>query len=971
MQSSTLVNVQHRSRRYTPSPWGNFFLTHEACTQPELLSMQKKAQAVKEEVREMVLDAAASDDLVRKLDLIDALQRLGVGYHYGKEIDDVLRAVYHDKHGGSDDLYVTSLRFYLLRKHGYDVSSDVFLKFRGEQGNISSDDVNCLMTLYDAAHMRTHGEQILDSIINFNKSKLQSSIKTIFEPELAEEVRTTLETPRFRRVERVEARRYISVYEKKPTRNETILRFAKLDYNILQALYCEELKELTMWDEETTEQLPEYLKAICINILHTVNKIEEDLKHQKNKLNEFFKKMVIETAKFYHAEVKWRDEHYVPATIDEHLQVSVCSAVCMQIIIMIFISLGDVAPNEAIEWGLTFPQIIRGVSIVGRIGNDIVSHEQGSNHVASTVQTCMKQYGVTIEEANEKLRTVIEEAWMDIVEECLNRKHPMLLLGKAVNLARTMDFMYKREDAYTLSLSLKNVITSIWDQAKKMWIGRAPRSGRQRPAAPAQHSPAKLEATQHSRRQYAPSPWGDFFLTYEPCTHTELLTMKEKAQVLKEEVRRILLDAAASYDLAQKLDLIDALERLGVGYHYRKEIDEVLRAVYDDKNGGSDDLYVTSLRFYLLRRHGYAVPSVFDGNKLREKSSEVQLTLETPRCRRVQRVEARRFISVYEKKQLARHDTTILEFAKLDYNIVQVLYRKELKEHTVWWKDFTSRVDMGFARDRLVEMYFWMMAIVHEPYSSRINLTKLVLSLALIDDVYDNCTTTEQCQIFTEAIQRWDEMVPEQLPANMRAFYENIIGNTNEIVEELKLKNNNNAEMDAATCYHAEVKWRDGRYVPTDIEEHLKISVKSITAMHTATLAFVSLGDVTTREVVEWAFSYPKIIRAVSILARISNDIMSHEREQASKHMASTVQTCMKQYGVTAQEANEKLRGKIESAWMDIIKEFLDHQEHSIVLLEKVVAFAQSIDFIYKHEEAYTLSSNHEDTLTSLYVKSV
>ena len=122
----------------------------------------------------------------------------------------------------------------------------MFLKFRDEKGNVSSDDVNCLMTLYDAAHLRTHGEQILDNIITYNKRRLQYLIKTNLEPDLAEEVRITLETPLFRRVERVEARRYISVYEKKATRDETILRFAKLDYNILQALYCDELKELTM-----------------------------------------------------------------------------------------------------------------------------------------------------------------------------------------------------------------------------------------------------------------------------------------------------------------------------------------------------------------------------------------------------------------------------------------------------------------------------------------------------------------------------------------------------------------------------------------------------------------------------------------------------------------------------------------------------------------------------------------------------
>lgn len=123
----------------------------------------------------------------------------------------------------------------------------MFLKFRDEQGHISSDDVGTLTTLYDAAHMRVHGEDILDNIIAFNKSRLQSLLmKANLDPALLEEVRVTLETTRFRRVERVEARRFISVYEKKAMRDDTILEFAKLDYNILQALYCEELKELTM-----------------------------------------------------------------------------------------------------------------------------------------------------------------------------------------------------------------------------------------------------------------------------------------------------------------------------------------------------------------------------------------------------------------------------------------------------------------------------------------------------------------------------------------------------------------------------------------------------------------------------------------------------------------------------------------------------------------------------------------------------
>lgn len=46
------------------------------------------------------------------------------------------------------------------------------------------------------------------------------------------------------------------------------------------------------WDEQAAEQLPEYMKALFINILNTTNKIEEELKLQKNKHAQLVKKLV-------------------------------------------------------------------------------------------------------------------------------------------------------------------------------------------------------------------------------------------------------------------------------------------------------------------------------------------------------------------------------------------------------------------------------------------------------------------------------------------------------------------------------------------------------------------------------------------------------------------------------------------------------------------------------------------------------
>ncbi|CAL5009940.1 unnamed protein product [Urochloa decumbens] len=465
---------QRKLRHYCPSPWGDFFLNYVTCTPSQLLSMKEMAHK----------GGGGVEDHIRNIFLLQSGSKAGA--HYG---------IY------SSDLYITSLQFYLLRKHGYTISADVFEKFRDKQGNISSDDVNCLLMLYDAAHMRTHGEEILEDMITFNKSRLQYLMMKNLEPELAEEVRCTLETPRFRRVERVEARRYISLYKKKGVQYETLLDFAKLDYNILQAIYCDELKELTIWwkDLQSRTDLsfardrmvemhfwilgalyePYYsysrtmltkftlLASLLDDFYDNYSTTEESTmfttaieRWNEQTTGKFPAHMkVICTAKFYHAEVKWRDEHYVPTNVDEHLQISMRSSVCMQIINLVLISLRDVTTSteDDVDWVFTFPKIIRGVSTVGRIINDIVSHEreQASLHVVSTVQTCMKQYGITAEQAKEKLTVMIEEAWMDMVQDYLHEKRPMELLEKSVDVARMMDFFYKRDDAYTLPLSLK------------------------------------------------------------------------------------------------------------------------------------------------------------------------------------------------------------------------------------------------------------------------------------------------------------------------------------------------------------------------------------------------------------------------------------------------------------------------------------------------------------------------------------
>jgi len=271
-----------------------------------------------------------------------------------------------------------------------------------------------------------------------------------------------------------------------------------------------------------------------------------------------------------------------------------------------------------------------------------------------------------------------------------------------------------------------------------------------------------------------------------------------------------------------------------------------------------------------------------------------------------------------------------------------------------------------------------MLGIVYEPHQSyaRMALAKWLKLVSLMDDICDNYSTTEEYDMFISSLERWDKQSSEKLPAYMKALFIFMLNTISDIMEELKLQKNKHVEflkglfIDMAKHYGAERKWCDERYVPAKVKEHLQISVGSSACMHIVNITFILMGDITTRVAIEWALSYPEMIRAVCIVGRISNDIMSHEREQVSKHVASTVQTCMKEYGITVEEANEKLRELIDEAWMEIVQGCLDKTQ-PMELLEKAVNVARVMDNMYKRDYAYTHPYSLKDTITSMYVNSV
>ncbi|KAL6840796.1 hypothetical protein ACP4OV_029322 [Aristida adscensionis] len=123
-------------------------------------------------------------------------------------------------------------------------------------------------------------------------------------------------------------------------------------------------------------------------------------------------------------------------------------------------------------------------------------------------------------------------------------------------------------------------------------------------ASPPALHPSNAEETRKACT-FHPTLWGDFFLTYQPPTTTQQACMKERAEVLIEEVRKIV---KGSNELPETLNIIITLQRLGLDYFYETEIEQILSVVYES-DYNDKDLYLVSLRFYLLRKNGYDVSS--------------------------------------------------------------------------------------------------------------------------------------------------------------------------------------------------------------------------------------------------------------------------------------------------------------------------------------------------------------------------
>ncbi|XP_059660965.1 (3S,6E)-nerolidol synthase 1-like [Cornus florida] len=479
-------------------------------------------------------------------------------------------------------------------------------------------------------------------------------------------------------------------------------------------------------------------------------------------------------------------------------------------------------------------------------------------------------------------------------------------------------------------------------------------------------------------------------------------------------------------DALEDLVMIDAVQRLGIDYHFREEIDAVLQRHYKKINAHTqvdncNDLYEDSFRFRLLRQEGYYVPAdvfnkfkgkdgvfreelkqdikglmgLYEASQLRIEEDQGVLdeaanfssqtlslwvtkldhhqgriigsTLANPYHKSLARFMVKNFLKDF--KGINGWENVLQELAEMDYKVVQSMHQKEIFQVCKWWENLGLAKELKFARDQPVKWHMWSMAVLTDSSLSeeRIELTKPISLIYIIDDIFDVHGTLDELTLFTEAVNRWDVAAVEHLPDYMKICFKALYDTTNEIGYKIYKKHGRNpteslrkAWATLCNAFLVEANWFASGHSPKT-EEYLKNGIVS-SGVHVALAhIFFLLGHGLTNESANLVNDIPDLIYSVATILRLWDDLGSAKDEDQDGHDGSYVHYYMKEHeGSSVELAQQRVHDMISDAWKCLNKECLHPSPFPVSFRNACVNVARMVPLMYGYDNNHHLPDLEE-----------
>ncbi|XP_057872931.2 alpha pinene synthase, chloroplastic-like [Cryptomeria japonica] len=492
----------------------------------------------------------------------------------------------------------------------------------------------------------------------------------------------------------------------------------------------------------------------------------------------------------------------------------------------------------------------------------------------------------------------------------------------------------------------------------------------------------------------------------------------------------------------EHLVMVDKVQRLGIDRHFQNEITQALDYVYSYWNDCPKDLNTAALGLRILRLNRYPVSADvlrhFKGNdgqflcpsslseeekigsilnlyrasliafpeenimdeakafaatylnQALEKNNisshllrEIKYNLEYGWHGNLPRVEARNYMDIYGENrswtELA-DNKEILNLAKLDFNIMQSVHRRELEPILRWWKDLDlDKVE--FARHRHVEYFALACAYaIDDKYSVyRSDFAKLCALTTIVDDVYDTYGTIDEIKLFNEAVKRWDPLPPKSFPENIKIAYKAFHMGVNESAQAAEKTQGRDTLPYTLKVWEAylnaltkEAQWIVDGYIPS-LEEYLENGVPSSAYRVTMLQPILTLDAVLSDDIIQ-EIDYPsKFNELLCLSLRLKGDTRTFKAEANRGELVSCISCYIKDHPEsTEEEALDYLKELLQKRLKELDWEYLKPDNVPTISKDYAYNIGRSYQLLYKERDGFTNSNKDiKDLVTQLLLEPV